>query len=172
MGRKHTCYNGCLLRVCVCACALQLCACGGAALRGGHPLPLPNARLRAARRHRGQRSVWDADFPECTAAEDAEGRRLQQQVGPRGLSGGWTQPASLPRVECAEFSRFLFFFFSSLHRPLQAGAQISLADDGCSEERSARCYNLLSRSFISDIGSKDDEVRAAGGSDMVHAKLI
>lgn len=48
-----------------------------------------------------------------------------------------------------------------------AGAQISLADDGCSEERSARCYNLLSRSFISDIGSKDDEVRAAGGSDMM-----
>ncbi|XP_075878521.1 protein KIBRA isoform X3 [Nelusetta ayraudi] len=43
-----------------------------------------------------------------------------------------------------------------------AGAQISLADDGCSEERSTRCYNLLSRSFISDIGNKDDEMVVLG----------
>lgn len=49
-----------------------------------------------------------------------------------------------------------------------AGAQISLADDGCLEERSTRCYNLLSRSFISDIGNKEVEVQAAGGSNTVH----
>lgn len=102
-------------------------------------------------------------------AEDTEGRRLQQQVRPRGLYGGWKRPTSSPPVDLAESSRFFSLLASALCLSLQAGAQISLADDACSEERSTRCYNLLSRSFISDLGNKDDQVRAAGSSDTVHA---
>lgn len=68
--------------------SLQVCACGGAALRGGHPLPLSNTQLSASGCRGGQRGVRHADIPQCTAAEDVEGRRLQhQEDGPRRVSG-------------------------------------------------------------------------------------
>ncbi|XP_040907154.1 protein KIBRA [Toxotes jaculatrix] len=51
------------------------------------------------------------------------------------------------------------------HEECLAGAQISLADVGCSEERCTKWYNLLSRAFMSEISSKGKESRAAGGSD-------
>lgn len=51
--------------------------------------------------------------------------------------------------------------------PLQAGAQISLADVSCSEERCTKWYNLLSRAYMPEISNKDKESRAAGGSDRV-----
>ncbi|XP_068572751.1 protein KIBRA [Cebidichthys violaceus] len=50
------------------------------------------------------------------------------------------------------------------HEQCLAGAQISLADVSCSEERCAKWYNLLSRSFMREI-NKDKESRAVGGSD-------
>lgn len=67
---------------------LQVCAFGGAALRGGDTLPVPDTRLSASGRRGGQRGVRHADIPQCTAAEDTESRRLRhQQVGPRRVSG-------------------------------------------------------------------------------------
>ena len=51
---------------------------------------------------------------------------------------------------------------------LQAGAQISLADVSCSEERCTKWYNLLSRAYMPEINNKDKESRAAGASDRVH----
>ncbi|KAM9846678.1 protein KIBRA [Aulostomus maculatus] len=50
------------------------------------------------------------------------------------------------------------------HEECLAGAQISLADVGCSEERCTKWYNLLSRTFMPEI-SKDKDGRAAGTSD-------
>ncbi|XP_029375409.1 protein KIBRA [Echeneis naucrates] len=52
------------------------------------------------------------------------------------------------------------------HEQCLAGAQISLADVSCSEERCTKWYNLLSRVYMSEISSKDKERRAAvPGSD-------
>ena len=50
---------------------------------------------------------------------------------------------------------------------LQAGAQISLADVSCSEEKCTKWYNLLSRAYMPEISSKDKESRAAGSTDRV-----
>ena len=50
---------------------------------------------------------------------------------------------------------------------LQAGAQISLADVSCSEERCTKWYNLLSRAYMPEMNNKDKESRAAGSSDRV-----
>lgn len=58
---------------------------------------------------------------------------------------------------------FNYLFFSS---PLQAGAQISLADVSCSEERCTKWYNLLSRAHARDT-TKDKASRPVGGSDGV-----
>uniref|UniRef100_A0A665TG29 WW and C2 domain containing 1 n=1 Tax=Echeneis naucrates TaxID=173247 RepID=A0A665TG29_ECHNA len=56
------------------------------------------------------------------------------------------------------------------HEQCLAGAQISLADVSCSEERCTKWYNLLSRVYMSEISSKDKERRAAvPGSDRVRA---
>lgn len=49
-----------------------------------------------------------------------------------------------------DLSHIFFFFFLR-----QAGAQISLAELSCSDERSTKWYNLLSHSF--DINSKDED---------------
>ncbi|XP_067464988.1 protein KIBRA [Thunnus thynnus] len=51
------------------------------------------------------------------------------------------------------------------HEECLAGAQISLADVSCSEERCTKWYNLLSRAFMPEINNKNKESRAAGGSD-------
>ncbi|XP_070838609.1 protein KIBRA [Chaetodon trifascialis] len=51
------------------------------------------------------------------------------------------------------------------HEECLAGAQISLADVSCSEERCTKWYNLLSRVYMPEINNKDEESRAAGGSD-------
>ncbi|KAL7389860.1 hypothetical protein ABVT39_011192 [Epinephelus coioides] len=51
------------------------------------------------------------------------------------------------------------------HEECLAGAQISLADVSCSEERCTKWYNLLSRAYMPEINNKDKESRAAGGSD-------
>ncbi|XP_041657059.1 protein KIBRA [Cheilinus undulatus] len=51
------------------------------------------------------------------------------------------------------------------HEDCLAGAQISLADVSCSEERCTKWYNLLSRAYMPEIRSKDKESRAVGGSD-------
>ncbi|XP_040006027.1 protein KIBRA [Xiphias gladius] len=51
------------------------------------------------------------------------------------------------------------------HEECLAGAQISLADVSCSEERCTKWYNLLSRAYMPEISSKDKESRAAGDSD-------
>ncbi|XP_037604476.1 protein KIBRA [Sebastes umbrosus] len=50
------------------------------------------------------------------------------------------------------------------HEECLAGAQISLADVSCSEERCTKWYNLLSRAYMPEI-NKDKESRAAGASD-------
>ncbi|XP_058482569.1 protein KIBRA [Solea solea] len=49
---------------------------------------------------------------------------------------------------------------TSGHERCLAGAQVSLADVSCSEDRRTRLYNLLSRVYMSDISNKDDEPRA------------
>ncbi|XP_034539383.1 protein KIBRA [Notolabrus celidotus] len=51
------------------------------------------------------------------------------------------------------------------HEDCLAGAQISLADVSCSEERYTKWYNLLSRAYMPEISNKDKETRAAGNSD-------
>ncbi|XP_028276754.1 protein KIBRA [Parambassis ranga] len=51
------------------------------------------------------------------------------------------------------------------HEECVAGAQISLADVSCSEDRCTKWYNLLSRAYMPDIKSKDKENRVAGGPD-------
>ncbi|KAG8008437.1 Protein WWC2, partial [Nibea albiflora] len=51
------------------------------------------------------------------------------------------------------------------HEECLAGAQISLADVSCSEDRCTKWYNLLSRAYMPEISNKDKESRAAGGSD-------
>lgn len=51
------------------------------------------------------------------------------------------------------------------HEECLAGAQISLADVSCSEERCTKWYNLLSRAYMPEINNKDKESRAAGGCD-------
>ncbi|XP_035034884.2 protein KIBRA [Hippoglossus stenolepis] len=51
------------------------------------------------------------------------------------------------------------------HEECLAGAQISLADVSCSDERRTKWYNLLSRAYMPDINKEDKESRAAGGSD-------
>ncbi|XP_042355728.1 protein KIBRA [Plectropomus leopardus] len=48
------------------------------------------------------------------------------------------------------------------HEECLAGAQISLADVSCSEERCTKWYNLLSRAYMPEINNKDKESRAAG----------
>ncbi|KAE8287739.1 Protein KIBRA Kidney and brain protein [Larimichthys crocea] len=53
----------------------------------------------------------------------------------------------------------------SRHEECLAGAQISLADVSCSEDRCTKWYNLLSRAYMPEINNKDKESRAAGGSD-------
>ncbi|KAL6098388.1 wwc1 [Pungitius sinensis] len=50
------------------------------------------------------------------------------------------------------------------HEGCLAGAQISLADISCSEERCTKWYNLLSRAYTRDT-TKDKEGSAVGGSD-------
>ncbi|XP_059207184.1 protein KIBRA [Centropristis striata] len=54
------------------------------------------------------------------------------------------------------------------HEECLAGAQISLADVSCSEERCTKWYNLLSRTYMAEIKNKDKEGRAAGVSDKTH----
>ncbi|KAI4813577.1 hypothetical protein KUCAC02_002815, partial [Chaenocephalus aceratus] len=51
------------------------------------------------------------------------------------------------------------------HEECLAGAQISLADVSCSEEKCTKWYNLLSRAYMPEISSKDKESRAAGSTD-------
>ncbi|XP_062261623.1 protein KIBRA isoform X2 [Platichthys flesus] len=51
------------------------------------------------------------------------------------------------------------------HEECLAGAQISLAEVSCSDERRTKWYNLLSRAYMPDINKEDEESRAAGGSD-------
>ncbi|KAM8741382.1 protein KIBRA [Acanthopagrus schlegelii] len=51
------------------------------------------------------------------------------------------------------------------HEECLAGAQISLADVSCSEERCTKWYNLLSRAYMPEMNNKDKESRAAGSSD-------
>ncbi|KAF7206659.1 protein KIBRA [Nothobranchius furzeri] len=46
-----------------------------------------------------------------------------------------------------------------------AGAQISLADISCSEDRCTKWYNLLSRLYMPEISNKDRGSRATGDSD-------
>ncbi|XP_072230630.1 protein KIBRA [Leuresthes tenuis] len=50
------------------------------------------------------------------------------------------------------------------HEECLAGAQISLADISCSEDRCTKWYNLLSQVFMPEISNKDTESRAAGSS--------
>ncbi|XP_023198293.1 protein KIBRA isoform X1 [Xiphophorus maculatus] len=54
------------------------------------------------------------------------------------------------------------------HEQCLAGAQISLADVSCSEERCTKWYNLLSRLHMSEINNKDKETRAQGSSGRTH----
>uniref|UniRef100_A0A8D3CQI8 WW and C2 domain containing 1 n=1 Tax=Scophthalmus maximus TaxID=52904 RepID=A0A8D3CQI8_SCOMX len=57
------------------------------------------------------------------------------------------------------------------HEDCLAGAQISLADISCSDERRTRWFNLLSRAFIlPEVNNKDRESRAAGASDRVKTR--
>uniref|UniRef100_A0A8C2ZGK2 WW and C2 domain containing 1 n=1 Tax=Cyclopterus lumpus TaxID=8103 RepID=A0A8C2ZGK2_CYCLU len=49
------------------------------------------------------------------------------------------------------------------HEECLAGAQISLADVSCSEDRCTKWYNLLSRAYLREI-NKDKESTAAAGS--------
>ncbi|XP_073335273.1 protein KIBRA [Pagrus major] len=51
------------------------------------------------------------------------------------------------------------------HEECLAGAQISLADVSCSEERCTKWYNLLSRAYMPEMNNKDKESRAASSSD-------
>ncbi|XP_074527725.1 protein KIBRA [Halichoeres trimaculatus] len=51
------------------------------------------------------------------------------------------------------------------HEDCLGGAQISLADVSCSEERCTKWYNLLSRVYMPEISNKDKESRAAGTAD-------
>ncbi|XP_069572620.1 protein KIBRA [Brachyistius frenatus] len=51
------------------------------------------------------------------------------------------------------------------HEECLAGAQISLADVSCSEERRTKWYNLLSRAYMPEINNKDKESRTVGVSD-------
>ncbi|XP_023117015.1 protein KIBRA [Amphiprion ocellaris] len=52
------------------------------------------------------------------------------------------------------------------HEDCLAGAQISLADVSCSEDRRSKWYNLLSRVYMPEISNKDkDGSRASSGSD-------
>ncbi|KAK5858906.1 hypothetical protein PBY51_003015 [Eleginops maclovinus] len=51
------------------------------------------------------------------------------------------------------------------HEECLAGAQISLADVSCSEEKCTKWYNLLSRAYMPEISSKDKESRAAGSAE-------
>ncbi|XP_047463285.1 protein KIBRA [Mugil cephalus] len=51
------------------------------------------------------------------------------------------------------------------HEECLAGAQISLADVSCSEERQTKWYNLLSRVYMPDINNKDKDSQAAGSSE-------
>ncbi|XP_068600281.1 protein KIBRA [Brachionichthys hirsutus] len=53
----------------------------------------------------------------------------------------------------------------SSHEECLAGAQISLADISCSEERCTRWYNLLSHAYMTYISNKDKESQSAGSSD-------
>ncbi|XP_061607185.1 protein KIBRA [Phyllopteryx taeniolatus] len=48
------------------------------------------------------------------------------------------------------------------HEHCLAGAQISLADVNCSEERRTTWYNLLSHAFLPDVSGKDKDRGAAG----------
>ncbi|XP_008426659.1 protein KIBRA [Poecilia reticulata] len=54
------------------------------------------------------------------------------------------------------------------HEDCLAGAQISLADVSCSEERHTKWYNLLSRLHMSEINNKDKETRAQGSPGRTH----
>uniref|UniRef100_A0A674MHC3 WW and C2 domain containing 1 n=1 Tax=Takifugu rubripes TaxID=31033 RepID=A0A674MHC3_TAKRU len=53
------------------------------------------------------------------------------------------------------------------HEECLTGAQISLADISCSEERRTKWYNLLSHAYMPDISNKDTDRRASDGSDAV-----
>ncbi|XP_020514488.1 protein KIBRA [Labrus bergylta] len=50
------------------------------------------------------------------------------------------------------------------HEDCLAGAQISLADVSCSEERCTKWYNLLSRAYMPEISKEEKERRAAGAA--------
>ncbi|XP_068456086.1 protein KIBRA [Clinocottus analis] len=51
------------------------------------------------------------------------------------------------------------------HEDCLAGAQISLADVSCSEERCTKWYNLLSRAYLREINKDKERTAAVGGSD-------
>ncbi|TWW75272.1 Protein KIBRA [Takifugu flavidus] len=53
------------------------------------------------------------------------------------------------------------------HEECLTGAQISLADISCSEERRTKWYNLLSYAYMPDISNKDTDRRASDGSDAI-----
>ncbi|XP_054611461.1 protein KIBRA [Dunckerocampus dactyliophorus] len=55
------------------------------------------------------------------------------------------------------------------HEDCLAGAQISLADVSCSEERRTKWYNLLSCAFTPEVSSKEKDSGAAGGLDTAGA---
>ncbi|XP_061818652.2 protein KIBRA [Nerophis lumbriciformis] len=48
------------------------------------------------------------------------------------------------------------------HEHCLAGAQISLADISCSEERKTQWYNLLSRAFMPEVSGKEKDAEAGG----------
>uniref|UniRef100_A0A146ZX19 Protein KIBRA n=1 Tax=Fundulus heteroclitus TaxID=8078 RepID=A0A146ZX19_FUNHE len=54
------------------------------------------------------------------------------------------------------------------HEECLAGAQISLADVSCSEDRCTKWYNLLNRHYMSELSSKDKDSRVEDGSDGTH----
>lgn len=67
---------------------LQVRARGGAAVCWSHSLSVPDTRVSSSGCSGTRRGLWHANLPQCTAAEDAEGRCLpHQQVGPRRMSG-------------------------------------------------------------------------------------
>lgn len=131
----------------------------------GVPLPLPNTRLTSPGRCGDQRGVRCADLPQRAATEDSEGGHLWHgTVRPRGLSGQFL-------MQCGSGWFLKNWDLTGLNSP-QAGAQISLADVSCSEEKSTKWYNLLSRLYMPDISSKEEESREARGSERVTVKHV
>ncbi|XP_061659469.1 protein KIBRA [Syngnathoides biaculeatus] len=58
---------------------------------------------------------------------------------------------------------------NSGHERCLAGAQISLADVSCSEDRRTTWYNLLSHTFLTDVRDKDKGSSVAGALDRIEA---